>query len=96
MLVILLLAIYNDRVTITYNPPASGSLSVNGQTFAITSSPQTVTLTGLTSNGSAVNVTANFTANTACTYTENSLFTAPAPCNVCSQYRFNCWHTRCL
>ena len=70
---------YTQQVIVTYsNPPASGSLSVNGQTFAITSSPQTVTLTGLTSNGSAVNVTANFTANTACTYTEKSLFTAPA------------------
>jgi len=72
---------YTQQVIVTYStPPATGSLNVNGQTFAITSSPQTVTLTNLTSNGLAVNVTAAFTANGACTYTENSVFTAPASC----------------
>ena len=72
---------YTQQVIVTYStPPATGMLNVNGQTFAITSSPQTVTLTNLTSNGLAVNVTAAFTANTACNYTENSVFTAPASC----------------
>lgn len=75
---------YTRQVTVTYtNAPSSGQLSVNGQTFAITSSPQTVTLTGLTANGLAVNVTAFFTATPTCTFTQNNLFTAPASC-ACS------------
>jgi hypothetical protein len=39
-----------------------------------------VTLTGLPANGAPVNVTANFSANTGCSRTENALFTAPASC----------------
>ncbi|WP_170228034.1 hypothetical protein, partial [Vicingus serpentipes] len=53
---------------------------VNGQSFAITGSPQTVILTGLTADGNSVNVTADFSADGACTVTSNGLFTAPAPC----------------
>jgi peptidoglycan hydrolase-like protein with peptidoglycan-binding domain len=77
---------YTQAVTITYNnPPASGTLDVNGQSFAITTSPQTVTLVGLVADGNAVNVAANFSANTGCTLTSNSLFTAPVACTpVCS------------
>lgn len=74
---------YTQTVTVTYtNAPASGTLVVNGQNFAITASPQTVVLTGLTANSSAVNVTANFSADTACSRTSNGLFTAPAACGV--------------
>jgi hypothetical protein len=76
---------YTQQVTVTYvNPPATGTLNVNGQTFAITTSPQTVTLTGLTANGAAVNVTAVFSASATCTRTATALFTAPAACNACS------------
>ncbi len=72
---------YTQQVTVTYNnAPGSGSLVVNGQSFAITSSPQTVTLTGLTANGLPVNTTANFSASPGCSMTTNSLFTAPASC----------------
>lgn len=72
---------YTQQVTVTYsNQPASGQLTVNGQNFAITSSPQTVTLTGLTANGNSVSVTASFTADPGCTLTANDLFTAPASC----------------
>ena len=72
---------YTQQVTVTYsNAPGSGSLVVNGQSFAITSSPQTVTLTNLAANGAAVNVTANFSAQTSCTFTANGLFTAPPSC----------------
>jgi hypothetical protein len=72
---------YTVPVTVTYStPPASGMLNINGQMFAITSSPQTETLVGLTANGSTVNVTASFTANAACTYTENALYIAPVGC----------------
>jgi hypothetical protein len=77
---------YTQEVIVTFaNPPASGNLVVNGQTFAIGTSPQTVTLTGLSANGAAVSVTASFSANSSCSRTENSLFTAPASCApVCS------------
>jgi len=74
---------YTQTVTITYStPPASGTLDVNGQSFVITSSPQTISLVGLTSDGNAVNVTANFSANIGCTFTNNNLFTAPTACNA--------------
>lgn len=74
---------YTQEVIVTYSTaPATGTLDVNGQSFAITTSPQTVTLTGLTSDGAAVNVTANFSANAGCTKTTNSLFTAPASCAI--------------
>lgn len=74
---------YTQEVTITYStPPASGTLDVNGQSFPIGISPQTVTLVGLVSDGNAVNVTANFSANTGCTFTSNNLFTAPTACNA--------------
>lgn len=74
---------YTQEITVTYaNPPASGTLDVNGQSFAITTSPQTVTLTNLVADGNAVNVTAAFSADGACTITSNSLFTAPAACNA--------------
>ncbi|MCC5945321.1 MAG: hypothetical protein JJT94_10320, partial [Bernardetiaceae bacterium] len=54
---------YTQEITVTYaNPPATGDLVVNGQTFAITGSPQTVTLTGLNSDGALVDVTASFSA----------------------------------
>ncbi len=73
---------YTQDVTVTYtNPPASGTLDVNGQSFPIGTSPQTVTLTGLTANGSGVNVTASFSADGTCMDTQNSLFTAPASCS---------------
>lgn len=74
---------YTQEVTVTYaNAPASGTLDVNGQSFAITTSPQTVTLINLPANGTAVNVTAAFSADAGCTLTTNSLFTAPAACNA--------------
>jgi hypothetical protein len=71
---------YTATVTVTYSNP-SGSLVVNGQTFATTTSPQTVTLTNLESDGLAVNVTASFSGSAACTLTSNSLFTAPVTCS---------------
>ncbi|WP_375562240.1 M43 family zinc metalloprotease [Bernardetia sp. OM2101] len=72
---------YTANVTVTYTNP-SGNLVVNGQTFTTTTSPQTVTLTNLESDGNAVDVTASFSGNAACTLTSNALFTAPAACNV--------------
>jgi len=72
---------YTQAVTITYNnPPASGDLVVNNQTFAITNSPQIVTLTNLTADGNNVTVTANFSMDTDCSQTATNLFQAPASC----------------
>ena len=98
---------YSNDVTVTYtNAPATGNLVVNGQTFAIGSSPQTVTLTNLTSDGNAVNVTASFSVDAGCTLTSNGVFTAPASCStlgndVCagavsltpSLFGYNMWDT---
>ncbi len=72
---------YTANVTVTY-ANANGNLIVNGQTFTATTSPQTVTLTNLESDGNAVNVTASFSGDAACTFTSNAAFTAPAACNV--------------
>ncbi|HHG83235.1 MAG TPA: hypothetical protein ENJ82_00670, partial [Bacteroidetes bacterium] len=72
---------YSQDITITYQSnPATGTLLVNGQSFPITTSPQTVTLTSLPSNGISVNVTALFSADTTCFRTEYALFTAPVNC----------------
>ncbi|MFQ5604353.1 MAG: T9SS type A sorting domain-containing protein [bacterium] len=72
---------YTQEIVVTFeNPPASGSLLVNGQMFGIGVSPQTVTLMGLLADGISVDVTASFTADAACTYTVENLFTAPADC----------------
>lgn len=72
---------YTQEVTITYNnAPATGTLLVNGQSFPITSSPQTVTLTGLAADGNPVNVVTSFSDEPSCSLTQNALFTAPAAC----------------
>ena len=73
---------YTQEVIVTSsNPPLTGTLDVNGQSFPVSgTSPQTVLLTGLDSDGAPVNVTASFSDDAACTYTENALFTAPASC----------------
>jgi len=73
---------YSAEITVTYsNAPGSGTLDVNGQSFSITASPQTVTLTGLVSDGNPFDVIANFSADPTCTLTSNALFTAPIPCS---------------
>ena len=81
---------YTQQVTVTYNEdaPPTGNLIVNGQSFPLTSSPQTVTLTALDADGNAVNVTASFSDNISCSFTKNNVFTAPAPCaaSVCRTY----------
>lgn len=72
---------YNQSMLIEYeNAPESGTLNVNGNAFSITSSPQSITLFGLDSDGQAVDVTAFFTAEPECTLTNFNAFTAPEPC----------------
>jgi hypothetical protein len=74
---------YTQQVIVTYtNEPGTGTLAVNGQSFAITASPQTVTLVGLVADGNPVNTTAVFSDDATCTFTANGLFTAPVSCSV--------------
>ena len=72
---------YTQDIIVTYSDaPATGMLDVNGQQFAISSSPQTVTLTGLDSDEADVDVTASFTDDALCNLTTAAVFTAPALC----------------
>jgi uncharacterized repeat protein (TIGR03806 family) len=73
---------YTQDLIITYaNAPATGTLEVNGQSFPITASPQTVTLTNLVADGGPVNVTAFFSDDPDCTFTIENVFTAPLGCS---------------
>ena len=72
---------YTQQVVVTYeNAPETGNLVVNGLTFAITGSPQTISLTNLTSDGDSVDVTAYFSENPDCALTLPNLFVAPEAC----------------
>ena len=62
------------------NAPTTGNLEVNGQTFAIGSSPQAVTLTALTADGNDVDVTASFTDEGTCSLSSTALFASPVNC----------------
>ena len=75
--------LYTATVTVTStNTPVAGNLVVNGQSFPIGASPQTVTLTGLSSDGLPVTLNADFSANT-CPLVVTDAFTAPAQCSDC-------------
>lgn len=75
---------YSQDVTITYvGAPNTGTININGQSFAITSSPQTETLVNLVADGNVVDVTASFSDDLACTMTQTNAFTAPVNC-LCS------------
>ena len=76
-----LTGIYTQEVIVTYNmQPTMGQLEVNGQSFTITSSPQTVTLTGLIANGESININAEFTDDITCSFFQQDVFTAPPTC----------------
>ncbi len=73
--------LFTQEIIVYYStPPATGELVVNGQAFAIDSSPQTIVLTGLSSDASTADVTAAFSAEPGCSLTIDDAFTAPAPC----------------
>ncbi len=82
---------YNQSFVITYQfPPGSGDLEVTAagvtQTFSITGSPQTITLTGLPADGLPVSVTASFTAEASCSLSVTNVYVAPKDClndNIC-------------
>ncbi|MCP4712480.1 MAG: trypsin-like serine protease, partial [Planctomycetes bacterium] len=72
---------YSQQVVVTYeHEPETGTLDVNGQSFSIDVSPQTVTLAGLDADGLPVDAAASFSADPACTLAVNDLFSAPANC----------------
>lgn len=76
--------LYSQEVIVTYeNPPTGSNLIVNGTSYPISGSPQSVTLLGI-SDGLPVDVTASFTFDSECTLTETALFTAALPCASCS------------
>ena len=74
---------YTQMLQVTYeNAPETGNLTVNGVAFPITGSPQTVSLTNLTSDGAPVDVDVSFSENLDCSLTAPALFTAPESCCV--------------
>ncbi len=74
---------YTQQLQVTYeNAPETGNLVVNGVSFPITGSPQSLSLTGLNSDGADVDVTVSFSENPDCSLTLPALFTAPESCCV--------------
>ncbi len=72
---------YTQELLVTYSkPPATGTLKINGQDFAITQSPQTITLIDLNSDGQPVNLIAFFTDAPNCKFEQPAFFTAPPNC----------------
>ncbi len=72
---------YSQSLVISYiNQPPTGSLVINGQGFAITESPQTLTLTNLVADGKLVDIIVNFSDDTDCQSVQSGVFTAPSPC----------------
>ena len=73
---------YSQDVIISYTKaPETGTLDLNGQSFAITGSPQNITLTNLTADGTSVDVSAMFSAEAGCELTVVDLYSAPVPCS---------------
>lgn len=83
---------YSQELIVTYDiDPFLTVITVNGEIFIATGSPQTITLNNLYATGNPVDVTASFAGATNCNYFEASLFTAPSLCipepsTTCSQY----------
>ncbi|MBL7786163.1 MAG: hypothetical protein JNM36_09685 [Chitinophagales bacterium] len=86
---------YSLAVTVTYANPPSGDITINvgGTDYTFTpdgTSPDTYTVTGLTSNGAtAIDVSATFVGDAACTHTLVDAYDAPASCMsscVCFQH----------
>ena len=74
---------YSQEIIIEYTGgPMSGNLVVNNQLFALTASPQTVTLSGLNSDGASVDVNIEFSDLPGCNTSVGGLFTAPTECLI--------------
>lgn len=81
---------YTADVEVTYeNAPTSGNLVINGTdvvgapyTATIGTSPQTISNVQLSADGADVEITANFSAQVSCTYTETVANSAVASCSA--------------
>ena len=73
---------YSAEVTVSYSAnPENGTLDISlpdSQAFAITTSPQTVMINGLSADGQMVDISATFSAENSCTATVLDLFEAPS------------------
>ncbi|MEL7249688.1 MAG: hypothetical protein AAFO03_14770, partial [Bacteroidota bacterium] len=76
---------YTQELIVSYqNEPGNSTLDVNGQSFAVTGSPQSIVLIGLDSDGLEVDVNASFSAQPDCNVSIPGLFTAPEACPPCA------------
>ncbi len=76
---------YTQELTIyTSNAPLSGQIIVNGQSFALSASPQTVVLSALPSNGLAVNLDIVYSEDSLCVFSQPIAWTAAADCYSCT------------
>ena len=83
---------YSQEVIVSYiEAPETGDLVVNGQSFPITGSPQTVVLTGLEADANPVNVTATFSDDAVCTFVKESVFTAAEDCSFVTVWDGSSW-----
>ncbi len=91
---------YSQEIVVTYNNvPTNGfSIDVNGTTYPINSSPQTIVLNNLAADGQAVDVNVNIVNHDCCSKTFNNVFVAPGdadsdgfsdPCDMCPSYDDN-------
>jgi len=72
---------YSQTLTIfASNAPTSGVVVVNGQAFPVATSPQTVVLENLPSNGLFVDLTVAYSLDSLCTFVQDSAWTAPEDC----------------
>ncbi|HNL07202.1 MAG TPA: SdrD B-like domain-containing protein, partial [Chitinophagales bacterium] len=80
---------YSLAVTVTYANPPIGDITINvgGTDYTFTpdgTSPDTYTVTGLTSNGTtAIDVSATFVGDNTCTHTLVDAYDAPVSCSGC-------------
>jgi hypothetical protein len=80
---------YDLDVVVSYSNSPGGNITVNTSkggtiTVAATTSPQTITLTGLTANGVlGIDVTAFFVNDNTCTDDLTDAYDAPAACAIC-------------
>ncbi len=73
--------LFSQELIITYElPPSSGNLIVNDQLFPITGSPQSVMITGLTSDGDSKNIEIGFEEDAFCSRTLEAFIPAPENC----------------
>ncbi len=72
---------FSQELTIEYQlPPSSGNLVVNGQTFPIETSPQTVTITNLESDGIPKTLMVGFDEDAFCARTIEGFIDTPENC----------------